>query len=951
MEKVSKYSNIYKKDSSVNTDGLTSDMDLLLSSLDEVGSSILEEKPDFGGFVITSAKDSHYGKNSYHNFGKAVDLSIYDSDRKAIPNWTSGNWGTFKEVINKANSKEKVYWYLLEGKTNPELDKLLNGRTDVNAKATGADLHFHIEFNPGRAKQLIGFNLPDKRVDIIENKVPEEPLYFLYQEDGFVKFRDLIKSNALFKNYLKDGTELDKDKCLGLLNYAGSSKVSNYERVLNSISSNGFYAVPFFDTEMGSWIDSFLTEEEFKEEFKEPLDIPICNGQTILLPPTELKRDFIGLQSEDQVFYFDDFSTFISEKRRELEKDENYIPTLKIYGKIDGYSFNNQVNNINSEFSVWVYCKKLNQIVDISKYCKFVTENSNSFNLVLSYLDRSSLLKSKNSYEENYDVVLSSGFKDNTPTGEYQEGAFYGFTRPSLFHEIISQGDIVFIRFETLGIEKKTDESSLEINGYGLQIVTKEMLPEKCYDLIGLVDLCSQSEEFVSDSFSVEIGGTSLSGIFEKDVSLFLPIALVSGSSSGNLVFGSSGENSFMRRLFVDGSYGYLWNYGYRTIEDTVKFYLNQLASSAIITEEEDLFGAYPNEKITKVFELLPKSLNKEGVIGEKKVKGIYQIIKVDIDKGVGNRTISDSCVSNPEGSIDSLFRRLCRFPLVEYFTDTYGDTFHIVIRKPPFDQSSILSYLDYISEIGSKSNELEKVPKFVEISSDDVETEELSWNTDFYTWFWNNDIAFFSDITSTLSFLPIVFLQEYCYRWGSRPLQYSNPYLKIEDGKVLLDEKGRAQIVSDMVYVLESNLYLPFTRRGTITLRKGERRIKKGTWIKYSKTNELYYVDSVSQNASISDSSVDRTTVLEVSRGMVITYLKDRKVEGVESLISYFRIVDLESFKKKLKDYSNGKIKELEFQKDLSVNKEVFDFFLKRNQIVEGEGIVQPIQGEYYKK
>ena len=68
---------------------------------------------------------------------------------------------------------------------------------------------------------------------------------------------------------------------------------------------------------------------------------------------------------------------------------------------------------------------------------------------------------------------------------------------------------------------------------------------------------------------------------------------------------------------------------------------------------------------------------------------------------------------------------------------------------------------------------------------------------------------------------------------------------------------------------MIESNIYLPFTRLGTITV-VGDRRFKKGTWMRLVETGEIYYIDGVTQNYSISKSSVNRTTTLNLSRGIV---------------------------------------------------------------------------------
>ena len=71
---------------------------------------------------------------------------------------------------------------------------------------------------------------------------------------------------------------------------------------------------------------------------------------------------------------------------------------------------------------------------------------------------------------------------------------------------------------------------------------------------------------------------------------------------------------------------------------------------------------------------------------------------------------------------------------------------------------------------------------------------------------------------------------------------------------------------------------YKPFTRKGTITIR-GDRRIKRGMWIWYKKTNEIFYVDSVANSAQIQgNGDVDRFTTLNVSRGMIKDFIDSSK-------------------------------------------------------------------------
>lgn len=62
----------------------------------------------------------------------------------------------------------------------------------------------------------------------------------------------------------------------------------------------------------------------------------------------------------------------------------------------------------------------------------------------------------------------------------------------------------------------------------------------------------------------------------------------------------------------------------------------------------------------------------------------------------------------------------------------------------------------------------------------------------------------------------------------------------------------------------------MPFTRQGTITL-YGDRRIKRGSWVYFVPTGELYYVEQVSNTFKSVGESIQRTTSLQVSHGMFV--------------------------------------------------------------------------------
>lgn len=217
-----------------------------------------------------------------------------------------------------------------------------------------------------------------------------------------------------------------------------------------------------------------------------------------------------------------------------------------------------------------------------------------------------------------------------------------------------------------------------------------------------------------------------------------------------------------------------------------------------------------------------------------------------------------------------------------------------------------------------------------MEIDAKNVLVEQLSWNTDFYTWYeldLKNSLLG-NDNASSLAFCPIVFLPEYVNLWGSRKFQFTSPYtVNVTSDSV---SSIRLQAIAQMKFIIESTMYLPFTRRGTITLNVGDRRFKKGTWIRYKRTNEIFYVEGVNQTCVVNGSTVSRTTTLTLSRGMVEKYVKD-------STHGYFNVIDLNSIDKLLKEFvENPGQATNEVTTSAPITSEVLNFFLKRQQFKE---------------
>lgn len=364
---------------------------------------------------------------------------------------------------------------------------------------------------------------------------------------------------------------------------------------------------------------------------------------------------------------------------------------------------------------------------------------------------------------------------------------------------------------------------------------------------------------------------------------------------------------------------------------------------------------------------VLSKSNSNNGVT-DRLANGIWQIIKLVVDEDISNRRIADPSVSQPDGSLINQFRKICQEPFVEFFTDTYEDLFYFIVRQPPFTKESIISFLDGVvkteikeillpesfNQIAGSTNatgiELREVEVkqdiVIEINDNDVHEEQLNFSdSDVYSFYELKPQGLFAGKGSevSLAYIPIVYFPQYADIWGTRRLSIVSNYLPY-NGLVGSTQKQNTnwiveQSAIDLKFLIETNCYLPFTRRGTIVI-NGDRRIKRGTFIRFKPTGEIYYVDSVSHYFAISESRVERTTTLQVSRGMVEEYIRGKTVliDGAQQEVSYFNIVDTELIKKFIVSSLSGDTKTetdlgVQLKRSFGVNDKVFNFFLKRRQ------------------
>lgn len=303
------------------------------------------------------------------------------------------------------------------------------------------------------------------------------------------------------------------------------------------------------------------------------------------------------------------------------------------------------------------------------------------------------------------------------------------------------------------------------------------------------------------------------------------------------------------------------------------------------------------------------------------KASGVWQIIQVLQEETVSGRLIVDSSISTSTGSIINFINKLCQDPFVEFFGDTYGNKYSMMVRKCPYDRKG---YKDLIDTTVNEENGTGV------IASSDVISETLSFDdSDIYTWYILRPKGHLMGAEKySIAYLPAIYLGEYVDIWGSRPLDMTTNYYPLlskqekSEGERAFDfEKS---IFQELKFLIDCNSYLPFSRKGSLVL-YGDRRIKVGTAIWYQPTDEYYQVDSVVQSFTRNGSLNERVTTVNVSRGL-------RRLHFDKYFKVFNTVFDQNSILKKRDDQ---KVFNKNVVENWKVDKELFNFFIKRGQFL----------------
>jgi len=676
---------------------------------------------------------------------------------------------------------------------------------------------------------------------------------------------------------------------------------------------------------------------------KKPGQIIIRKGTEVGIPNDSIKRS-LSRTSQPALTQTSYSLAFISSVLRDLLRDPSY--SVDIRSNL-GHQVGQKDNNA---LSVFLWIRSINDWMDVSAFVDNVRTSVNASVGTFAF----SLMPIKGSYVDNvgwqFDDVIGYTGKAirNDVTSKVSVSKYTSQFDTSLnrerifFNTVLQENDLVYIRHERLGNERE-------------QQLVKEFdqnsVPGNVYDMIGLIDNVSTSTN--SSNINISVQGRDLMKMLIEDGSYFFP-----EQYAQNLFTNDDSVLAKRNKLEAVGSALMSYSYSFKSIELVLKFIFNKFSNIGYIPMQA--LQGYGDELVKNKYELKKSQLKNnfteiielvDAEFNAQERQGLWTIIDLVFDPTAANRVMADNTIAQDNGSIINSIRKLCQPPFVEFFGDTYGDRYILTIRKPPFDEQGYKS-LVYGNEVFDKVSDninytgrayQAKVKRdkrkqlrvgrpsalseiVIDIDESQVIDDNLEYHNEAYSWYRivPRGLGNISNLAS-FNLAPIVPLDEYAQVWGNKMYTVENNYSPaefIQDDT--LDDKlsyAESQTFHDLRFLVQSNTYLPFARTGTIKI-TGNRLIKRGYFIYYKPTNEVFYVDGVSQ---IRGTNV-RQTVLQVSRGMREPFIKGQIIEGIKNKVSYFDIVDTTIT-------NNASINNRDFLKNWRVNPEVFDFFIQRRQ------------------
>ena len=683
-------------------------------------------------------------------------------------------------------------------------------------------------------------------------------------------------------------------------------------------------------------IVALYTKEDMETMGVEGVNL-VRAGTDLYLPKSELDLDLVSMIGRGQ--FIEDCSSFEAYYGNYLDllKDDTFAPALR------DTNYLHDIDMRQYEISVWIWSRAWSRdgvtLLNITPWVESLSTNADGTNNGFT-------IQLQNPTCDRGDLSLDSVFRERERIGDdvltfSNIGQRVGTsirrgynltdmrvseTLPvSVFSTFFQRSDLVFIRFEKLLSESDLDRQRTDVE------VSSSELPGKIFDMIGVVDDVLDTFSFSNIDSSLSLKGRDLMSLLVEDMAIFYPLMFVENSDA--LFFDAQDDSKWFKRNFITKSFENLFVYKMLPIKESIGFIINQLANLGICNDQ--LFSFYDTGKEglgKRRVEVMNKDLDSR--VSWNTVSGVWQIIDVLVDPQIEDRRVASSPLSSPSGSLLGLIESVCQDPFVEFFGDTYGDKFTMIARQPPYTREAIRSVLDR--------------GHYIELDLRDIDNYTLQWEQAYYTYYQLDPQNMFLGKSQSiaLAYVPVVYFPEIAEAFGNKQLNITDSYISNKAftgiGESVNRDEFKNKVVEDFVFVINSYCYLPFTKAGTIVCKR-DRRIKARTWVKVD--DMFYYVTQVQHTFAAVNEMIDGSTILTVSRGMKIDYIRGKYVNSIGRVVSYWDIVKLDKIKRVLLQKLNMGTEEGDVSYSTSqtstkisfgTDPQIFDFFLQRRFMYE---------------
>lgn len=629
--------------------------------------------------------------------------------------------------------------------------------------------------------------------------------------------------------------------------------------------------------------------QQEKVQYKKASIELIVTGTRVIVPMYQIAAPKSIYTINQTIIENKKYTAFVEKEVRKLLFNPDYKKINNVGEDLNGSkeygSLYKKMNNI----SVWVWAKSIDydkgsKLIDITPFIidinTNVGENGGNFTLTLPHLtftpqkDGNINIPVNWMYDEKFESFISkntlhsikdfnmSDIKCNfiDDNDELKGNGQILVRNMSYFNTILQKNDMVFIRYERLKLDKTYGNYQSNV----FNEIPSSDIPENVFDMIGLIDTVANSANPEQTEQTITIQGRDLSKLLLDD-SIYNFIVGYGVKDKEQILQNSNKNKSTGRVTMTVGEQEFNVGSGIaqdnvfnffqtHSIDEWITFIFSQLTNSVVVPDS--LFNSYKDRSFITSRQ---NTHNAENDFTYKKTlaSGIWQIVKLCFDNETTKRRLADDSLSTNTGSLMNMVRKYAQMPFIQMNMDTYGDKFYFMFRKPPFTYESF------------------KTNPCINIFDGDVTSENLDFDGEFYSMFQLDALGSLIESTDGQNLLvqPAVLFPEFMRFFGLRNLHVASNYLDFDASVSNLTQTNldhlTTQLNNDMDWLINAHLYLPFTRKGSITI-KGDRRIKRGMNIRYFPTGEVFYVDNVSNYASFSESSNERATTVQISRGMV---------------------------------------------------------------------------------